>query len=128
MSALEKGENIQLLASKYRIQQTKIEQWLRNALAIKQRLNYKGKTRLFSTERNHKLLPGPLRSTPEKQLLNKAYQACRKIYQNDNSQLEWAINYALDHTSSSKSYISFNSPAELTKHLFHMLWIMMSKT
>ena len=115
----EDGISIQEIAYKYRIEQETIDKWLANAQHIKSLKTKTGKqrSRHFSEAREHRLLPGKLKSTAENKLVNKAIAKLRHNYRSQKAEITEMLLYALNNTSESKSGIYFNNPEVLSQFI-----------
>ncbi|WP_299018088.1 tyrosine-type recombinase/integrase [uncultured Photobacterium sp.] len=121
----ENGISIQEIAYKYRIEQETIDKWLANAHYIKSLKTKTGKqrSRHFSEAREHRLLPGKLKSAAENKLVNRAIAKLRHNYRSQKAEITEMLLYALNHTSESKSGIYFNNPDVLAQFIktFHFM-------
>ena len=119
LERLDQGSDIQDIAFTFRLNNNIIERWITNAKYIKElhTQNPDRRSRHFSPERQHKLVPGKLRSSDEQQIVSKWVVSFRQHYKAHREEINWAITYALNHTNISQSGVHFNQPSELKRFI-----------
>lgn len=119
LNQLQEGFDIQEIAFKFRIEQNLVDRWVTNATYIQQlRTQYsRYHSRRFSSAHLNKLIPGKLQSSEERQMVSKWVINFRNHYTEQRDEINWAILYALNHTSINQSGITFKQPDQLNRFI-----------
>jgi integrase len=112
LKLIEKGHELQNIASQFGVSEKQIEDWQATAIALRHLKTSKGHSRLFTQVRQYKLLPAELGTTVEKHQLRDALKVCQGMRFNRKQmhEFKWAIQYCLTHLNSSHGGIKFTEP------------------
>ncbi|MDF5106798.1 tyrosine-type recombinase/integrase [Vibrio parahaemolyticus] len=122
LDAIASGQSVDRLALEYRISSSIVEQWVDNAEYLKSLSanptgNNVGQSRLFSTIRQHSLVPGRLKTNKEKEYVRKFNAKLRNHYKHHQQQFTEQMQYFLTHCTASQSGVTFNQPELLSSFI-----------
>jgi hypothetical protein len=113
---IEQGFNLQDVSTRLRVSEQTLNVWHDRAKRIRSMtITNAGKTTLrhFTPARKHKLLPAPLKTQEEIEMVNQYVRHFKAEASDNRNRFLSAIRYALENTSTSHSGVYFSAPESL---------------